>query len=99
MWYIFNASGKCLSSCDSAPNTEDLATREEIAVESDVLYNIARIQRVGDVIREKQSEDTAPTDEEEPADEERLALYEAMAAQEARLDELEAAIKNLKGGE
>lgn len=37
--------------------------------------------------------------EEEPADEERLALYEAMAAQEARLDELEAVIKNLKGGE
>ena len=34
-----------------------------------------------------------------PVDEERLALYEAMAAQEARLDELEAAIKNLKGGE
>ena len=37
--------------------------------------------------------------EEEPVDEERLALYEAMAAQEARLDELESAIKNLKGGE
>ena len=36
---------------------------------------------------------------EPPVDVERLALYEAMAAQEARLDELEAAIKNLKGGE
>ena len=31
-----------------------------------------------------------------PVDEERLALYVAMAAQEARLDELEAAIKSLK---
>ncbi len=37
--------------------------------------------------------------QEPPVDEERLAAFEAMAAQEARLDELEAAIKNLKGGE
>ena len=105
MWYIFDKTGKCLSSCDSAPNTEDLATREEIAIQSEVLYNIAQIKWVDGAIQEIEKEPPVvrPPIEEEPVDEERLAAFEAMAAQEARLVEQEARIvaleAALKGGE
>ena len=105
MWYIFDKTGKCLSSCDNAPNTEDLATREEITIQSEVLYNIAQIKWVDGAIQEIEKEPPVvrPPIEEEPMDEERLAAFEAMAAQEARLVEQEARIAALeaalKGGE
>ena len=105
MWYIFDKTGKCLSSCDNAPNIEDLATREEITIQSEVLYNIAQIKWVDGAIQEIEKEPPVvrPPIEEEPVDEERLAAFEAMAAQEARLVEQEARIAALeaalKGGE
>nr|DAH99907.1 MAG TPA: zipper dimerization domain transcription factor-like protein [Caudoviricetes sp.] len=39
MYYIFNTEKKCICSCDFKPNTNDLATRGEIAVESQVIYS------------------------------------------------------------
>lgn len=107
MWYIFDKTGKCLGSCDSAPNTEDLATREELTIQSEVLYNIAQIKWVDGAIQEIEKEPPVvrPPIEEEPVDEERLAAFEAMVAQEERIAAqaeriaaLEAALK-AKGGE
>ncbi len=40
MFYIFNAENKCMSYCNAQPNLEDLATRNEYAVESDDSYSI-----------------------------------------------------------
>lgn len=34
MWYIFNSDKKAIATCDFKPNQDDLATRNEIAVES-----------------------------------------------------------------
>nr|DAK39213.1 MAG TPA: hypothetical protein [Caudoviricetes sp.] len=107
MWYVFDNKGACISSCDSAPNTADLATREEITIQSEVLYNIAQIKWVDGTIQEieKKPPVVHPPIGEEPVDEERLAVYEAMAAQEERLAAqaeriaaLEAALKT-KGGD
>ena len=40
MFYIFNAENKCIGYCSAEPNLEDLATRNEYAVESEDSYNI-----------------------------------------------------------
>ena len=40
MFYIFNAENKCIGYCGTEPNLEDLATRNEYAVESDNSYSI-----------------------------------------------------------
>ena len=40
MFYIFNAENKCIGYCGAEPNLEDLATRNEYAVESEDSYNI-----------------------------------------------------------
>lgn len=40
MFYIFNAENKCIGYCSAEPNLEDLATRNEYAVESDNSYSI-----------------------------------------------------------
>lgn len=40
MFYIFNAENKCIGYCGAEPNLEDLATRNEYAVESDDSYSI-----------------------------------------------------------
>ena len=40
MFYIFNAENKCIGYCGAEPNLEDLATRNEYAVESDNSYSI-----------------------------------------------------------
>lgn len=40
MFYIFNAENKCIGYCSAEPNLEDLATRNEYAVESDDSYSI-----------------------------------------------------------
>lgn len=50
MYYIFNASGKCMASCNYAPNAEDLASRSEIAVESNQYFQIGEIQLVNNSI-------------------------------------------------
>lgn len=43
MWYIFNKNGECVSMCDFEPNLEDLATRNEIAIESEQDYELSQI--------------------------------------------------------
>ena len=53
MRYIFNANGKCVASCDYAPNIEDLASRGEMAVESDNIYQLSEIELVNGVITPK----------------------------------------------
>ncbi len=44
MYYIFNANGSCVSVCNSKPNIADLATRNEMAIESQEHYDIKRIR-------------------------------------------------------
>lgn len=39
MYYIFNSSGEFLANSDLEPNTEDLATRDEIALESEKVFD------------------------------------------------------------
>ena len=34
MWYVFNKDKQCVATCSIKPNLEDLATREEYALES-----------------------------------------------------------------
>ena len=106
MWYVFDNKGACISSCDSEPNTADLATRGETAIENAVHYSIYQIHLVDGKIKKKPAvESPIITPTEPTVDEERLAAFEAMAAQEARLvaqaeriAALEAALK-AKGGE
>ena len=43
MFYIFNASGKCVASCNYEPNVEDLESRGEICVEDENGNEIASI--------------------------------------------------------
>ena len=46
MYYIFNIDGNCIASCDGKPNMDDLATRNETAQESTVLFDITQIYLV-----------------------------------------------------
>lgn len=50
MNYIFNASGKCIASCNYKPNAADLTSRSETAVESDTEYDISAIKLVDGAI-------------------------------------------------
>ncbi|MGP1408290.1 hypothetical protein [Selenomonas sp.] len=106
MWYVFDNKGACISSCDSEPNTADLATRGETAIENAVHYSIYQIHLVDGKIKKKPAaESPIITPTEPPVDTERLAVYEAMAAQDERIASyaeritaLEVALK-AKGGE
>lgn len=40
MFYIFNTENKCIGYCGAEPNLEDLASRNEYAVESEASYSI-----------------------------------------------------------
>ena len=53
MKYIFNSNGKCVASCDYEPNAEDLASRGEVAVESETNYQLSEIELVCGVITSK----------------------------------------------
>ena len=53
MFYIFNANGKCVATCDYEPNAEDLASRGEVAVESETIYQLSEIELAGGVITTK----------------------------------------------
>lgn len=44
MYYIFKNNGECIASCNNKPNTDDLESRDEIAVESNENYNITKIK-------------------------------------------------------
>lgn len=43
MWYIFKSDGNCIASSDFEPNIEDLSSRGEIAVESQLIFDINKI--------------------------------------------------------
>lgn len=43
MWYIFKESGECVGECDFEPNHDDLATRNEIGLESEQRYELSNI--------------------------------------------------------
>lgn len=47
MYYIFNKNGECICSCSGKPDKEDLATRKEIAVESEATYETQDIILAG----------------------------------------------------
>lgn len=51
MWYIFKGDGKCTGFCNSEPSIDDLSTRDETAVESDIVYDICKIVLVADEIQ------------------------------------------------
>ena len=108
MYYIFDRTGKCVGTCSATPNMDDLATREERAVETVKNYKITDIQLMGDKIQEIPLDElpTSMTEKSPYVDDARLAAFEAMAAQEARLvaqgerlTALEAELSALKGGE
>lgn len=58
MYYIFNQNGKCVASCNYEPNTDDLASRGEIAVENETIYQLSEIELAGGVITLKVKTDT-----------------------------------------
>lgn len=51
MWYIFNKNGECVSMCDFEPNVDDLATRGEIAIESEQHHELSQIYFAGNQIQ------------------------------------------------
>ena len=55
MKYIFNANGKCVASCNYEPNAEDLASRGEVAIESEIDYQLSEIEVVNGEIMPKAS--------------------------------------------
>ncbi len=61
MFYIFNKDKQCISSCNATPNVEDLATREEFAVEDARALDILALEYVDGVIREKPAIEYIPT--------------------------------------
>lgn len=77
MYYIFNAGGTCIASCNYSPEEIDLASRGEVAVASDTEYNITTIKLVNGVI-------TAI----EPTDAEKL-----VAAQDSKIAALQGLLK------
>ena len=61
MFYIFNKDKQCISSCNATPNVEDLATREEFAIEDSRHLNISAVElRDGNTIFEKEIQRVEP---------------------------------------
>lgn len=87
MYYIFNKEGNCVSSCDFAPNTDDLATRDEKAVESTTVYpNIAALQLKNKKIVEIEIRQIFT---ENKKSEKKISLTEEIAMLKARIEQLE----------
>ena len=87
MYYIFNKEGNCVSSCDFEPNTDDLATRDEKAVESKITYqNIAVLQLENKKIVEIEVRQTFT---ENKKSEKKISLTEEIAMLKARIEQLE----------
>ncbi|WP_295165420.1 hypothetical protein [Selenomonas sp. F0473] len=53
MWYIFNEEGNCICTADHEPNKEDLATRSEIAIESNDVYALDEVILKDGVVQKK----------------------------------------------
>lgn len=58
MYYIFNENGNCVASCNYEPDADDLASRNEIAVEAAENYDIGNIKLVDGMITEIVNEPT-----------------------------------------
>ena len=52
MFYIFKADGVCVSTINKTPNSDDLQSRDETAVESNETFDISKIKLVGGIITE-----------------------------------------------
>jgi hypothetical protein len=87
MFYIFNKENQCVSSCDFAPNTDDLAARNEKAVESTKIYkNIAALQLENKKIVEIEVRQTFT---ENKKSEKKISLTEEIAMLKERIEQLE----------
>ena len=62
MYYIFKEDGVCVCSCDYEVNNDDLASRNELAVQSEEDYEISAIKLVDGII--VAIEPKPPTEEE-----------------------------------
>ena len=40
MFYVFNSKNKCIASCDFEPDTEDIKSRNEFCIESDIFVEM-----------------------------------------------------------
>lgn len=58
MWYIFNENGKCVSVCDFEPNHDDLATRREMAIESEQHHELSQIYSADNQIQVRPEQPT-----------------------------------------
>lgn len=65
MWYIINDLNEIIAKCDIEPDSSDLATRTEIAIESILDKSINELEYDGFTLSEK---DLTPTTEEKWAD-------------------------------
>jgi len=53
MWYIFDSNDKCIAICDSGVNQEDLKSRGEMAVESDINVPLDAVEKTESGIKRK----------------------------------------------
>lgn len=87
MYYIFNKDGNCVSSCDFAPNTDDLAARNEKVIDSKITYqNIAALQLENKKIVEIEVRQTFT---ENKKSEKKISLTEEIAMLKERIEKLE----------
>ena len=87
MYYIFNKDGNCVSSCDFAPNTDDLAARNEKVIDSKIKYqNISALQLENKKIVEIEVRQTFT---ENKKSEKKISLTEEIAMLKERIEKLE----------
>lgn len=64
MYYIFNAEGSCLSSCNIQPDVNDLTKRGECFVERTEIFDITQICLINGQIQEKTTSPDSETETE-----------------------------------
>lgn len=79
-WYIFNSDNKCISIAEYKPSLEDMATRNEYAVESDVLLPVDETEYKNGKIQiiKKSAEDLAIEVRKEARRQEKLEIEKRM---------------------
>lgn len=97
MYYVFNAEGNCICSCDIEPNVDDLGERNESVVQHTGYFDITKIRFVDGQIHEKDS--LPPNNEFETEDADSSISNEIMDMAEIILDMSDAIKTFQKGGE
>ena len=64
MYYMFNADGNCLCSCDIQPDINDLTKRGECFVERSEIFDITQICLINGQIQEKATSSDSETETE-----------------------------------